>query len=86
MKYFLLYVNIGLAISIIELVFLKNEQQSKEAIEKMGDFINIGGIRAILYVVLIAFPMTILLAPINLASRIINVQIGLIKKIKRKGK
>lgn len=38
MKIFLLYLNIGLAISIIELVFLKNEQKSKETIEKNERF------------------------------------------------
>lgn len=83
MKYFLLYVNIGLAISIIEFVFWKNVQ-GKESIEKMRDFINIGGTIAILFLVLIAFPMTILLAPIGFVARIINMPTKLIKKSKER--
>ena len=83
MKIFLLYANIGLAISIIEFIFLKNEQ-GKETFEKMRDFLNIGGTKAIIYLALIAFPVAILLAPINFVSRIIKAPIKLIKKIKGK--
>jgi hypothetical protein len=79
MKIFLFYVNIGLAISIIELIFLKNEQ-GKELFEKVRDFLNIGGTIAMLCLVLIVFPITVLLAPINLISRFINTLIKLIKK------
>lgn len=86
MKIFLLYLNIGLAITIIELVFLKNEPRSKEIIEEMRVFLNVGGTKAIFYLLIVAFPMVILSAPINLVLRIFKIPVKLIKKIIRKKK
>lgn len=86
MKIFLLYLNIGLAITIIELVFLKNEPRSKEIIEEMRAFLNIGGMKALLYLAVVAFPFVILSAPISFILRIFKMPFKLIKKIIRKKK